>query len=156
MLLRRGIKHVREQNWTAVTIDQRLADMGHSIEYGEAALRWAEDGTLAQGSAGQLGLVRGQTPHRAGRRRNTLKAPSTACRVPPVKLPGKTESEGAEQARQQLPSGVLLLLDSAPVAEVLTGLAEAGEEALALAISTDALVTHHRHCASVRGLPALQ
>jgi hypothetical protein len=102
MLLRRVIKHVREQNWFAVgidflivvigvfvgiqmanwnearlehkraqgylerlsgdlaqeivSIDQRLAYVGRSIEYGEAALRWAEDGTLAEGSAWQTVL----------------------------------------------------------------------------------------------------
>ncbi len=34
-----------------VSIDQRLAYIGQSIAYGEAALTWIEDGALAEGSA---------------------------------------------------------------------------------------------------------
>ncbi len=103
MLLRRVIQHVREQNWTAISIDflivvigvfvgiqvanwneerledqrardflvrlsgdleqelasidQRLAYVNRSIQFGEKALAWAEDGTLADGSAWQTVLA---------------------------------------------------------------------------------------------------
>jgi hypothetical protein len=40
-----------------IEIDRRIAYVGRSIEYGEAALAWAEDGTLAQGSAWQTVLA---------------------------------------------------------------------------------------------------
>ena len=40
-----------------VEIDRRIAYVGRSIEYGEAALAWVEDGTLAQGSAWQTVLA---------------------------------------------------------------------------------------------------
>jgi len=40
-----------------VSIDQRRAYVGQSIEYGEQALTWAEDGTLAKGSSWQTVLA---------------------------------------------------------------------------------------------------
>ncbi len=40
-----------------IEIDKRLVYVGRSIEYGEQALAWAEDGTLAQGSAWQTVLA---------------------------------------------------------------------------------------------------
>ena len=103
MILRSVIRHVRDQNWTAIaidfcivvagvfvgiqvsnwnearveqqrargflerlsgdlaqelaSIDKRAAYVSRSIAYGEAALDWAENGTLARGSAWQTVLA---------------------------------------------------------------------------------------------------